>query len=251
MSNFSVSVVIPHHRDELLLVMAVQSALSQLFPPIEIIVVNDDDYPLSFDLSIYFRATSIALTVIELGRCSGGPAHPRNVAVDQAMGSYVAFLDADDFWFPNHLESFLEIWKSKPNAIVHGHQLCWGRYINFPFVQKGLSTSYRPKTTFRNLLRSGNKIFLSSVGAPRLLIQRYRFDVKLIWEDFDLWLRLAADGHTFINSKSCHTLYQIRDGSRSGTRESRRKGALQLIDKFFLGRPHLFLPLWLLRNLYF
>ena len=250
-NKFSISVVIPHHRDESRLLVSVQSALSQVFPPIEIIVINDDDCPLSLDLSCYFGSISILLTVIELGACSGGPAHPRNFAINQAMGSYVAFLDADDLWLPNHLGRLSEVWRHSPNAIVHGHQLCWGNHLQRPFFQKGLATCKTPQSTFRQLLRFGNKVYLSSVGAPSSLLQRYNFDLDLIWEDFDLWLRLAADGYSFVNSNSCNTLYQIREGSRSGRVQARRKGADQLIDKYFFNRPKFLLPPWLLRNLYF
>ena len=120
-----------------------------------------------------------------------------------------------------------------------------------PFFQKGLHTCKSPQSTFCHLLRFGNKIYLSSVGAPRWLLLRNQFDLELVWEDFDLWLRLAADGYPFINSNSCSTLYQIREGSRSGRREARGKGAQQLVDKYFSGRPLFLLPPWLLRNLYF
>ena len=76
-------------------------------------------------------------------------------------------------------------------------------------------------------------IFLSSVGAPTELLKRYKFDSDFLWENFDLWLRLAADGHSFVNSNSCTTLYQIRKGSRSGRREARNEASQQIIGKYF------------------
>ena len=248
---YSISVVIPHHREESLLARSVQSALCQICQPLEIIVINDDDRPLSADLYGGLLATSAHLKIIELGRCSGGPAYPRNIAIAEAMGHYVAFLDADDFWLPNHLERMVDVWKRTPNAIVHCNQFCWGKSLKRPFVQKGLPTLKSSKSTFQHLLRSGNKIFLSSVGAPTELMQCYKFDLDLIWEDFDLWLRLAADGYQFINNNSCNTIYQIREGSRSGRRDARRQGSTELANKYFSGRPLFMLPPWLLRNLFF
>lgn len=250
-NNFSITVVIPHHRDYESLVLAVQSAAAQTFQPLEIVVVNDDDRPLSASVSNRLLASNANVNIIELGRCTGSPAYPRNLAISRARTTYLAFLDADDLWLPNHLERLVQLWRCAPNAIIHGHQLCWGKYLQRPFFQEGLPTYKNSKSTFRQLLRFGNKIYLSSVGAPCWLLQRYQFDLELIWEDFDLWLRLAADGHPFINSNSCNTLYQIRSGSRSGRLQARRKGAAELRDKYFVDRPIVLLPPWLLRNLYF
>jgi len=247
----TISVVIPHHRDFSALAMSVQSAVAQSLQPLEIIIVNDDDESLqSYQLDQLIRISEY-IRILETGLCSGGPAKPRNIAINQSRGRYVAFLDADDIWLPNHLQSLDHAWCQSPEAIIHGHQLCWGLSLKKPFFQAGLSTRDTPHSTFQQLLNFGNTIFLSSVGAPTELIKRYQFDLDLVWEDFDLWLRLASDGYTFINSNSCNTLYQIREGSRSGRREARRKGAQQVIDKYFARRPYLLLPPWLLRNLYF
>lgn len=249
--KLEISVVIPHHRDVLGLMRAVCSVASQTIRPMEVIVVNDDDLPLSFDLSSRLKSAFTGLVVVETQRCSGGPAAPRNLAIDHAQGQYIVFLDADDLWLPNHLEKLTRIWNLFPDVIVHGHQLCWGFDLNRPFFQPGLSSQTKPGDTFRCLLNRGNSIFLSSSGLPRLLAQDFPFDTTLLWEDFDLWLRLASDGHSFVNSNSCTTLYQIRIGSRSGRRAARKEASQQIISKYFGRRPLFLLPPWLLRNLYF
>lgn len=249
--EFSISVVIPCHRDEESLALAVQTACHQTFEPSEIIVINDDDMPLSLFLQKRLEASSDRVRILETNICSGSPAKPRNMGVEAAKSRYVAFLDADDLWLPGHLESMVSVWQKSPFVIVHGHQLCWGNEISRPFFLAGLSTQKSPYSTFNRLLWHGNSIFLSSVGAPRSLIRNYEFDLHLIWEDFDLWLRLAASGHSFVNTMSCTTLYQIRVRSRSWGPTVRRKAAKQFVANAFPSRPHIFLPFWLLRNLYF
>ncbi len=249
--GFSISVVIPCHRDESSLALAVQTASHQSFEPLEIIVINDDDKPLSSVLQKRLEAVSDRVRILETGFCSGSPAMPRNIGIEAARGRYIAFLDADDLWLPGHLQSMLSVWQKFPFQIVHGHQLCWGNELSRPFFLGGLSTQNTPRSTFNRLLCFGNSIFLSSVGAPRSLLLLYPFDVNLIWEDFDLWLRLAASGHSFANTMSCTTLYQIRARSRSWGRTVRRKAAKQFVANHFPSRPFIFLPPWLLRNLYF
>ncbi len=248
--KLEISVVIPHHRDVLGLMRAIYSVASQTIQPMEVIVVNDDDLPLSFDLSLRLKLAFSGLRVVESQHCSGGPAAPRNLAIEHAQGQYIAFLDADDLWLPNHLENLTRVWNLFPDVIAHGHQFCWGLDLTRPFFQRGLSSQTKPGDTYRRLLNRGNSIFLSSSGLPRMLAQDFPFDISLLWEDFDLWLRLAADGHSFVNSNSCTTLYQIRKGSRSGRREARKEASQQMISKYFDGRPFFLLPPWLIRNLY-
>lgn len=247
----SISVVIPCHRDEATLALAVQSASTQTFQPLEILVINDDAQPLSSVLQKRLEAISDRIRIIEIGFCSGSPAMPRNMGIEAANGRYIAFLDADDIWLPGHLASMRSVWRKSPFSVVHGHQLCWGNELSRPFFLSGLSTQKTPLSTLNRLLFFGNSIFLSSVGAPRAFLLDYPFDLSLIWEDFDLWLRLASSGHSFVNTMSCSTLYQIRTRSRSWGRTVRRKAAMEFVVNNFPSRPHMFLPPWLLRNLYF
>lgn len=246
----SITVVIPHHRQENSLCSAVQSVVAQSVQPTQILVVNDDDQSLSELVANQLLSMADNLQILETGRCTGGPAIPRNRAIEIAKSTYIAFLDADDMWLPWHLESLSRVWHTHPEAVAHGHQLCFGRDIVRPFFQSGLSTQREPRQTFHRLLWFGNRIFLSSSGAPCSLLRRYQFHTKLIWEDFDLWLRLASAGHKFVNTDSCDTLYRISSDSRSGQREKRVQAANELLTNFFTKRPRFLLPPWLLRNLY-
>ena len=129
--------VIPHHRDDYKLLLSVQSAFTQIYQPLGIIVIDDDDRPLSADSSSLFFAHS---RIIELRRYSGAPALPRNIAIGEAMGHYVPFLDVDDFWLPNHLKRMVDVWKRSPTAIVHRNLFCWGESFKHP-LSKGTSYS--------------------------------------------------------------------------------------------------------------
>lgn len=106
----SVSVVIPAFNAERFLAGAIQSALSQSVPPLEIIVVDDG----STD-----RTAEVAERFGPPVRCArqenGGPSAARNRGIREARGEFIAFLDADDRWLPVHLAEATRVLVAYPH----------------------------------------------------------------------------------------------------------------------------------------
>jgi len=113
-----VSVVIPVFNSKHL-VEAVESAFSQTYSKIEVIVVddgsNDDIRELlkNYDI-LYFRQEN------------KGPAAARNFGMTMATGDYIAFLDADDVWLPQKIEKQVELLISNPDL---GFVYCDNNFI--------------------------------------------------------------------------------------------------------------------------
>ena len=103
-SASTVSVIIPTHNRVDSCVRAIESALAQTLPPLEVIVCDDR----STDGT---EATISALAAdderVRYFRRTNGPRGPgatRNRALQEARGEVVAFLDDDDEWFAEKLE---------------------------------------------------------------------------------------------------------------------------------------------------
>jgi glycosyltransferase involved in cell wall biosynthesis len=94
----AISVVIPVHNGERFISEALQSALCQSFQDFEIIVIDDGSTDRSreiigsFDGPITYRY-----------QANRGTAAARNMGLSMAKGDWVAFLDADDVWYPHKL----------------------------------------------------------------------------------------------------------------------------------------------------
>lgn len=94
-----VSVVVPCHNAEAWIADALRSVLGQWRRPDQVVVVNDNSTDGSeavirgFGDRVEFVNTSL-----------GNAAAARNVGIQHADGDAVAFLDADDVWYPWHLE---------------------------------------------------------------------------------------------------------------------------------------------------
>src|ERR1700754_3004909 len=99
----NITVIIPVFNKELHVERAIESALSQTLSPTEIFVVDDASTDGSRDKIAAFSSPLITL----LRRPTPGPGGyaARNLAIERARTEWIAFLDADDAWAPNHLRS--------------------------------------------------------------------------------------------------------------------------------------------------
>lgn len=94
------SVIIPLYNKEGQIKTTLQHVLSQNFVDFEIIIVNDDSTDKSLEIVQSFSDDRITIFSQE----NQGASSARNFAIKMAKGKYMALLDADDVWYPNHLE---------------------------------------------------------------------------------------------------------------------------------------------------
>jgi len=191
--TFDITVVIPAYNSEKWIERAIESVLDQTVKPFEIIVVDDGS------------TDSTAEIVGEYGDCvryiyqeNAGAGAARNKGIEQAKGNWIAFLDADDQWYPHKLESQIAI-------LRHYGGLKWcGCSFNIHAASgfQQLHISYHSK---RELERYG--FFPSALRAARrdspfhtsgMLIHRCVFDKVGLFDaslrqaqDNDMWRRIS------------------------------------------------------------
>lgn len=107
------SVVIAAHDAAGTIGEAVESALAQTLPPLEVIVVDDG----STD------GTMAALEpyldrIVSIRKERGGAASARNAALESARGDFLAVLDADDAYLPERLEALAELAVARPDLDI-------------------------------------------------------------------------------------------------------------------------------------
>ena len=104
MSAIRISVIIPCYNAEKFIRQALTSVKKQTYGSYEIIVV--DDY--STDRSIeVINSSGLNVKLIHTHRLGGAGA--RNAGIYEAKGEWLAFLDADDIWYPMHLMRLVDI----------------------------------------------------------------------------------------------------------------------------------------------
>jgi hypothetical protein len=105
------SVIIPVYNGSRFLGQAVASVLRQRYQPIEIIVVDDGS---TEDLLPAIEALPVDVRFVR--QLNRGPAAARNRGLDEASGDLIAFLDVDDLWPPDTLETLAGLLALKPEA---------------------------------------------------------------------------------------------------------------------------------------
>jgi glycosyltransferase involved in cell wall biosynthesis len=188
-----VSVVIPSFNAAATLERAIASVRAQTYRPLEIIVVDDGSSDSTPELLQRFAGPD--LIIIRNPKPSGA-ANARNQGIQRATGELVAFLDADDEWFPNKLALQVPALLANPAATFAA---CGGGVIDLdgrysPDQYPGVQKVGGPEA-WRAILRA-NFIATPSVLAWRkALLDAGLFDVNLrVAEDQDMWIKLAVAG---------------------------------------------------------
>lgn len=107
------SVIMPVYNGENCIERAIESVLKQTFPDWELVVVNDGSTDNTEELLKKYADNS---KIKIISTPNNGVSEARNIAMRNAKYDNFAFLDCDDIWYDNHLETFNEMILKYPDA---------------------------------------------------------------------------------------------------------------------------------------
>ncbi|WP_040395979.1 glycosyltransferase family 2 protein, partial [Aquimarina agarilytica] len=207
------SVIIPLYNKEDFIKTTLDSALKQNFIDYEIIIINDGSTDNS--LSVVEKINDKKIKIYS--QKNSGVSTARNNGIKFANGKYIAFLDADDYWFPNHLSELNRAISAYPEYKIFCNNYKVETKKN---TYKENRFSYLPKPEFEDLYIIQN-YFKSSLIADiawtsavciekKLILDNdFFFDPDIISiQDIDLWTRLGIK-HSFIFNKRETTIYAL------------------------------------------
>jgi glycosyltransferase involved in cell wall biosynthesis len=109
------SIIIPLYNKERYIENAIQSILKQTVTDYEIIVINDGSTDNSKEIATKYLSEKIR--IIDHPKNKGLSA-TRNTGVKNANSNYITFLDADDLWYPDYLQTIEKLILSYPKAHI-------------------------------------------------------------------------------------------------------------------------------------
>lgn len=124
-----VSVLIPTYKSNDTLIRAIDSVLSQSYPAVEVIVVDDNNPNTKerncTEVLMQKYIDNPKVKYIKHDKNKNGSA-ARNTAFSNSSGAYIAFLDDDDYFLPDKLLYQVDYLKSNPD---HGGCYCWRKQL--------------------------------------------------------------------------------------------------------------------------
>ena len=184
------SILLTTYNRPALLLDALRSLAAQRLQDFEVILVNDNGEPVEALLDGF----EFALTYLRQG-VNGGPAAARNAALRLARGRYIAYLDDDDLFLPEHLQTLASALEYQPNVVVYSNasfvteKLEQGERTDLAREQRYVHDRYSKEQLFVD-----NYIPVNTFACAReLVLAAGDFDETLTGlEDWEFLLRLAS-----------------------------------------------------------
>lgn len=216
----SFSVVVPCYNSAAYISQTLDGVRRQTWPAHEIIVVDD----LSSDDSVEI-ARGAGARVLSTGKNSG-PSRARNLGVQAASSPFVAFVDADDYWEPTHLQELAGLIARCPSASVFYTRV---RMTDGVIATAPLRDPPGVPLDLRARLFQLNPVPQSAAAARRdALLAAGGYDERLRFsEDFDLWLRLSRTA-LFAASHAITVNYRIHPGQATRHYERLLRGGWEV-----------------------
>lgn len=226
-----VSVVIPAYRATQWIGATLDSVLAQTFRDFEVIVVNDGS-PDTEELEAVLKPYRDR--VVYVRQENQGLAGARNAGIRAARGEYVAPLDADDLWEPEHLEAQVAMLLADPSIdVVYADASIFGNPRDEGHTVMELCPS-EGEVTFEKLVMRKCTVHVCVCVIRRDMLERVGlFDpaFRRNGEDIDLWMRIAKAGGRIVYQRRVLGRYRRRADSMSADRVSALQAFVAVLEK--------------------
>lgn len=175
-----VSIIIPCYNNKNVIFEAIDSALNQSYPRVEVIVVDDGSTDGSYEFVFDRILEGQNLRIVR--QDNQGPAAARNTGFTLSGGDYLVFLDADDILHPDYVESCYREYEKDPslNIVYCDAEL---------FENKTGLWKLKPFSESTILLYNSIPVFAMLRSQVFQQIGKYDTQLKCS-EDWELWIRL-------------------------------------------------------------
>jgi hypothetical protein len=225
-----VSVIVSTYDRPALLERALRSVLSQTYREFEIVLVNDGGPDLKAVLDKIQCGQALRCLVHPSNK---GLAAARNTGMREARGKYIAYLDDDDVYYPEHLETLISFLESGEYKVAYTDaRRAWQEVRDGELVTTKTDSPYSWEFDRDQLLDSNHIPILCIAHRRSCLDEVGMMDESLpVLEDLDLWIRMSrVYDFAHIPKVTCEFSWRPQSGTLS-TRHGEFATALDAIYK--------------------
>ncbi len=210
------SIIVPAYNVAPYVAAAIESALDQTYPHLEVIVVNDGSTDRTLEIIESVAALRKDARLKIANRANGGVPAARNTGIAMASGSLIGFLDADDIWRPSKAQEQVAHLLADPTI---GISFSFSEYIEEDGRRTGkIARPRKPHPTLHDMIRANH---VGNGSTP--IVRRECFDMAGPFneslrscEDHEMWCRsMWVTGLRTVAIARPLTLYRVRDSSLS------------------------------------
>lgn len=139
-----VSIIIPLYNREEIVKETLDSVLAQTYPHWECIIVDDISTDNSLATAKEYAARDNRFKAFQRDREPKGAPTCRNIGVEISNGEYIAFLDSDDKYFPNHIERRIEKIKENNADFIYGSAIIDGNGLRYTKITRQIGENENP-----------------------------------------------------------------------------------------------------------
>lgn len=206
-----VSIITPAYNCANNIADTIDAVLNQIYTDWEMIIVDDCSSDHTVDIVKQYQLRDLRIKLFELDR-NQGVANARNIAMQNAKGRYLAFLDSDDIWLPNKLSEQIKFMKQQNIAFSFTQYRQFAKDVN-----KCKKIIDVPESVDYNMLLKGNIIACLTVVIDRKYIPAFVM-LKERHEDYIAWLHIMRKGFSGHGLKKDLARYRISSSSVSGNK---------------------------------
>ena len=116
-----ITIIMPAYNCENTILETINSVLRQTYQEFELIIVNDGSTDKTREICEAIKDKRIRL----INKQNEGPSSARNTGLCEAKGKYIMFIDSDDLYCDNTLETMMKLMNKKNYDIITGN------YVSF------------------------------------------------------------------------------------------------------------------------
>ncbi len=229
------SAIIPTYNRSASVARAIESALAQTHPPLEVLVCDDGSTDETAATVEAFAERDRRVQYLPLQAHAGGPGAARNAGIRNARGRFVAFLDDDDTWEPGFLQSVLVHLMRDQGLVAGANAILPSGRLYFDEQEGDVSISARELAFDNPMITSATALATALARSIGGFSERRD---HVAHEDWLMWLALADRGARFVRLATSGVRYQSEGAARLSSQPLKmQRGTVRIAVSRWRERP--------------